>query len=156
MPRTSTDLVLAASLWGLLVASHVLRPPSPQGSISPWDVSVQALAWGSHPRSATVAWWRLGRRWTQRDPVDAQALAETVRHIGALDPRWRTPWIYGGLMLQTLDEPAAPALAEALLSEGAARWPEDPWFPAALGVHLQDQGRVEEARAWLRAARERP
>ncbi len=150
MPRTSTELAAAGLLWAALAALR-LSLPAP----APHDVATVGpaplLAIGVPERRATWAWWQVGRAWASGADIDPTTLGRTVRTIGELDPSWRTPWIYGGLMLQALD-----ALeAEALLEDGAVRWPDDPWFPAALGVHLQDQGRVDEARRWLKAARER-
>lgn len=150
MPRTSTELAAAGLLWAALAALR-LTLPAPASHDDSVVAPAPLLAIGVPERQATWAWWQVGRTWAVGADVAPAALESAVRGIGELDPSWRIPWIYGGLMLQALDAPEA----EPLLEEGAARWPEDPWFPAALGVHLQDQGRVDEARRWLRAARER-
>jgi len=145
-----------ALTWLLLSA---LRVAGPTAAAHPgWSTSHpthSVLSLGVPERAATLAWWQVGRAWASGSAVDTDALVASVRAIGARDAEWRTPWVYGGLMLQAMGDPHSLTKAEALLEEGAARWPDDPWFPAALGVQLQDAGRVDEARRWLRAARER-
>ncbi len=145
-----------ALTWLLLSALRVAGPTNaaPAG----WSTSLpthSALSLGVPERAATLTWWQLGRAWAAGAAIDSDTLAATVRSIGAQDAAWRTPWIYGGLMLQAMGDPHSLSTAETLLEEGATRWPDDPWFPAALGVQLQDAGRIDEARRWLRAARER-
>ncbi len=159
MPRTSTDLApvaLSFTVWSILAATQLVVPPPPADATDVATLPLRsALALGVPERGATLAWWQVGRVWASGADLDPDALVATVDRIGALDPGWRTPWIYGGLMLQTQGGEASLAAAHDLLAAGAVRWPDDPWFPAALGVQLQDQGRIEEARAWLREARER-
>jgi hypothetical protein len=143
-----------ALTWAALSVLR-LAAPSPHASDG-WTASVpSALSFAVPERRATLLWWQVGRAWAAGEAIAPDALAATVQRIGAHDPDWRTPWIYGGLMLQATDDPRGLSAAEHLLREGAARWPDDPWFPAALGVQLQDAGRIDEARRWLRAARER-
>jgi hypothetical protein len=130
----------------------MLGPEAPAVPPQP-SFAMTLLASAAPERHATWTWWALGRDWVQAGEVAPSRMTATVRRIGIDAPEWRTPWVYAGLMLQTQgDGPAA----EPLLVEGAARWPTDPWFPAALGVTLQDQGRVDEARQWLDKARSLP
>ena len=165
MPRTSTEArprtasvaaALSLAVWCGVAALRLAAPLSPPDPSAVAALPVRAiLGLGVPERRATLAWWQLGRRWASGAALDPAATAATIQRIGALDPGWRTPWIYGGLMLQAQGDEASLEAARTLLHDGADRWPRDPWFPAALGVQLRDQGQVEAARAWLREARER-
>ena len=105
---------------------------------------------GLPARAADAAWWALSRAWVVHDRLEPSVLVPWVQRIGELDPTWSTPWVLGALMLQTQGDRSAAA---ELLREAAARFPDDPWFPAALGVVLRDDGQLVEAEAWLEQAR---
>lgn len=145
----------AAATVFALGAATLLRLAPGQGHDTPattTGVGLFLVAGGVPERRATLAWWHIGRAWADGQQLAPEVLVDSLNRIGEDDPSWRTPWIYGGLMLQTQGDAAA---AEPVLTAAAARWPDDPWFPGALGVQMADQGRLDEARAWLDEARER-
>lgn len=135
--------------WLLAVGARWAHPPVPTGSVlSP--VVARGLALGVGPRAATLTWWATSTQWVRDDRVAAEPLQAALRAVHHDDPRWVTPWIYGGLMLQTQGDGAA---AVPVLEEAAAHFPDARWFPAALGVAHHDADELEAARAWLDRAR---
>ena len=139
---------LACAAAGLVVAlaSYQVSPVeiTERGGYAGW------LAPVAPERAATAAWTALGRQWVRRGALGDDA-PSAVRAIGQLDATWRAPWVLAPLMLQ---QQGRRTDAEALLVEGQARWPDDPWFPAALGVAALDDGDLDDARQWLDQARE--
>jgi hypothetical protein len=139
---------LACAAAGLVVAlaSYQVSPVeiTERGGYAGW------LAPVAPERAATAAWTALGQQWVRHGALGADAPA-MVRAIGTYDNTWRTPWVLAPLMLQ---QQGRHAEADRMLIEAQARWPEDPWFPAALGVAALDRGALDDARAWLDQARE--
>ena len=71
-----------------------------------------------------------------------------------LDPRWVAPSRYGALMLADLGDVEGH---EQVLAEASARWPDDAWFPAALGMsRWLRAGDAEGAARWLAFAAATP
>jgi len=148
MPRAGA---LALCAWlaatGAAAAGPTASPSPPQ---SPGATLGSWATLGQPERAATAAWWSLSRAWVLHDRIDPEVLSPWIHRIGQLDPTWRTPWVVGGLMLQTQGDRAAAA---ELLATASGRFPDDPWFPAARGVVLRDDGQLDESREWLERAR---
>jgi hypothetical protein len=138
----------------LFVASAAVRwaAPLPRPPTILTPAAAEVLAGGVQQRAATALWWSLCTEWVRADALDPELTLHRLHHIHRLDPTFRAPWIYGGLMLQAQgDGPSAVPVLEA----ASRHFPDDPWFPAALGVQLQGQGELDDARRWLLEARRR-
>lgn len=114
---------------------------------------MQLVALGSSSQASTFAWMRAVLSFghsTQPSPE----LRGWIETAVALDPSFKAPKAYGALMLAHHGELEAH---EDLLREGIAAHPDDPWFPAALGMsrllHSQDPA---DAAHWLRFASSLP
>lgn len=148
MRRFLPQTCLAAG-WLLSVVPRLVAPPSPAGTpLAP--VAARALALGVPERAATALWWSTSTQWVRDDRLAPAVLGDRLAALHGLDPTWSTPWIYGGLMLQTQGDRDA---ARPVLEAGAAHFPDQPWFAAALGVAHADAGELDEARTWLDRAR---
>ncbi len=90
-----------------------------------------------------------------RAPPDLPPWFEGMVHTAnALDPRWRTPYFYGGLLLRAAgDLPASDRILEA----GAAAFPQDWFFPAnrAMNAYLHEDD-PGAAATWMARAAELP
>ncbi|MEY3214017.1 MAG: hypothetical protein RIT28_4498 [Pseudomonadota bacterium] len=108
---------------------------------------------------ADLLWVRtvlaFGERWnTTGDPAWVEWLSRTVLGICQIDPRWRTPYFYGGVMLRVLGDYEG---STAVMKLGSENLPEDPWFPFSVGMNLYIQGGDrEEASRWIAEAARRP
>ena len=81
-------------------------------------------------------------------------MRDAIERCATLDPLWRDPSRYGALMLAALGDIEGH---EAVLEAASARWPDDPWFPSALGMsRLLHAGDAEGAARWLAFAAETP
>lgn len=115
-------LLSAAILRALTPAAEPLRPP--EAPVGLW----RALSLGHPTAAATLQWIRIVQHHTL-PPPDAAWLPDALRPIGALDPRWQTPWAYGALMARSHGDHAT---ARAILREAHERHPDAPWFARAL------------------------
>lgn len=84
-----------------------------------------------------------GTRWTSW--LEQMILATTT-----LDPTWRTPYFYGGVMLRVVEDIHA---SDMVFSKATRNLPEDWFFPFSLGMnaYLYRNDRVEAA-TWLKKA----
>jgi len=148
--RSLAPLVFAgwavATVAAAVTPASVHPPATAPGALAVWG------ALGESPRAATMVWWSLARSWVRHDALPAHVLHDGAARIHQLDPTWRTPWVIGGLMLQTQGDRDG---AVALLQDAAERFPNDPWFPAAAAVVLRDAGDHDEALQWLQQSRAR-
>ncbi|MCB9792963.1 MAG: hypothetical protein H6741_09570 [Alphaproteobacteria bacterium] len=88
------------------------------------------------------------------DPAWGQWLIESIEGITELDPRWRTPYFFGGVMLRLVGEIDA---STEIFKRGAEALPEDPFFPFSVGMnYYMHHGDPEEAARWVEMAAERP
>ncbi len=101
---------------------------------------------------ADVLWVRavitFGERW-EHDPGSEWVtwLTTMIDAINTLDPRWRTPYFYGGILLRVLGEVDA---SDRVFQRGAEAMPEDWFFPFSVGMNyfvVRDD--LENAAVWL-------
>lgn len=55
-----------------------------------------------------------------------------LKTVGELDPRWRTPFFYGGSMLRLLDDIEG---SDQIFQDGMNAFPEDAYFPFSLAMN---------------------
>ena len=55
-----------------------------------------------------------------------------LKTVGVLDPRWRTPFFYGGSMLRLLDDVEG---SDEIFRDGMKGFPEDAYFPFSLAMN---------------------
>lgn len=139
-----------ALVAGSVAAHHqarALRARTP-AEPSPGPLALRVFALGSDSTAASFAWMRAVLAFAH-DP-EAPAVGSWVHTAVALDDEWTAPLAYGALMLAAQGDVDAH---EALLRQGLHAHPDDPWFPAALGMsrllHSEDP---EDAARWLRFA----
>lgn len=108
----------------------------PESWVHPDGRALRVAALGQHVLVADVVWVRallyfaetldrpsdVKREW-QRASLDA---------VTTLDPRWRTPYFYGGSFLRLLGDVES---SDALLERGMRWLPADPYFPFAVGMN---------------------
>jgi len=95
---------------------------------------------------------------------DGAAWTRTVlKTVVELDPKWRTPFFYGGSMLRLLNDIEG---SDEIFSEAVEAFPEDPYFPFSLAMnaymyhndldravgHLQHAAALPRAPRWYRNA----
>lgn len=84
---------------------------------------------------------------------DAQWLAwygQLVGVVTRLDPHWRTPYYYGGVMLRVL---GADQASTDIFEAGAEALPDDYFFPFAVGMNHYLAGDEEkQAAGWIKRA----
>lgn len=95
---------------------------------------------------------------------DGAAWTRTVlKTVVELDPKWRTPFFYGGSMLRLLNDIEG---SDEIFAEAVEAFPEDPYFPFSLAmnaymyhddleravVHLQHAASLPKAPRWYRNA----
>ena len=66
------------------------------------------------------------------NPEDAVWLHTVLKTVGILDPRWRTPFFYGGGMLRLLSDVDG---SDDIYGDGMASFPEDAFFPFSLAMN---------------------
>ncbi|MCK6523224.1 tetratricopeptide repeat protein [Myxococcota bacterium] len=121
--------------------------------------SVRVAALDHSVHVADILWVRsvlaFGERWnTTGDPAWVEWLSRTVLGICQIDPRWRTPYFYGGVMLRVLGDYEG---STTVMKLGSENLPNDPWFPFSVGMNLYIQGGDrEEAARWVAEAARRP
>lgn len=91
----------------------------------------RAVTLGHDSAAASLLWMRAVAHFSTSDDPDPAWIRAAVSTCADLDPRWRSPSRYGALMLADLGDVAGH---EHVLAASAARWPEEPWFAAALGM----------------------
>jgi len=124
---------------------------------SPTTFRVATL--GFHEPVADLLWIRavlvFGERFGRDpDPAWGDWLGGMILAIAALDPGWRTPYVYGGTMLRGIG--AIDASDEVFLT-AIEQIPDDAYFPFALGMnyYLQRED-LEQAIHWIDIAAGKP
>lgn len=121
--------------------------------------SVRIAALDHSVHVADILWVRsvlaFGERWNSTgDPAWVEWLSRTVLGVCQIDPRWRTPYFYGGVMLRVLGDYEG---STAVMKLGANNMPNDPFFPFSVGMNLyMNGGDREEAARWVAEAARRP
>lgn len=126
---------------------------------APDGETLRIAASGFHEPVADVLWMRaalvFGERYQRdTDPSWRVWLRRTVEAVNTLDPRWRTPYYYGGLILNVLGDVEA---SDAVFLRAHAQMPEDWFFAFQLGMnaYLHREDYAEAAR-WLAKASRMP
>lgn len=126
---------------------------APQGEV------LRVASLDHHMLAADVLWLRsvleFGARFDQaRDDRWAEWFSRSIRAITALDPRWRTPYVYGGIMLKVV---GAPEVSTEIFKLGSERLPNDYYLPFSVGMNYYlEESNNEEAAEWLLLASKRP
>jgi tetratricopeptide (TPR) repeat protein len=121
--------------------------------------SVRIAALDHSVHVADILWVRsvlaFGERWnTTGDRAWVEWLSRTVLGICQIDPRWRTPYFYGGVMLRVLGDYEG---STAVMKLGSEKLPNDPFFPFSVGMNLYlNGGDREESARWVAEAARRP
>ena len=66
------------------------------------------------------------------DEEDAHWTRTVIKTVGVLDPRWRTPFFYGGGMLRLLDDLEG---SDEIFRDGMRSFPDDAYFPFSLAMN---------------------
>ncbi len=148
-------LVGALGVYAGLPAADVSRIPRGEDNallFAPNGAEIKLVATGNEEVIADILWVRaviiFGERW-QRDPDREWVtwLVTVIDAINTLDPRWRTPYFYGGILLRVLGEVDA---SDLVFQRGAEAMPEDWFFPFSVGMNYfivrEDD---ENAAIWL-------
>ncbi len=127
----------------------------------PDPTATKLAASGFENALASLIWLRAGLVYGAEVEVGGRAPADLtpwfegmVRTANALDPKWRTPYFYGGLLLRAAgDLPGSDRILEA----GAAAFPQDWFFPAnrAMNAYLHEDDPAAAA-VWMARAAELP
>lgn len=132
-------------------ARQLLVMPSPE--------TVRIATLDLHGHVAVVMWVRsvleFGDRLGKWDDAAWQEwFARMIETTTALDPSWRTPFFFGGVMLRVSGN--VPLSTETFMN-GHASFPEDAYFPFAVGMnhYLHDEDFVAAAE-WIGLAAELP
>jgi len=86
-----------------------------------------------------------------------------IKTVGVLDPKWRTPFFYGGGMLRLLDDLEG---SDEIFLDGMKAFPEDAYFPFSLAMnaylfhedmeravaYLDQASKMPSAPKWYRSA----
>ena len=124
--------------------------------------SAEALRVGSLGYAVHLAdllWVRslltFGERFAREpDPAWQAWLAKMLDAVTTLDPHWRTPYFYGGVMLRITGDYDG---STALFTKGHEALPEDHFFPFAVGInHYLGKEDAEQAAHWVRIAASLP
>lgn len=157
---STRQVVIALGAWAVAAVTQAAwRPPPAEGvpSVAPHPGVWSTLFLGHGSAAASALWMRTGARFAALDaatPTDAAWIEAAVTACIALDPAWKAPPRYGALMLAALGDLDAH---ERVLSAAIATWPDDAWFPTALGMsRYLHRGDREGARSWLEWAAATP
>jgi hypothetical protein len=176
-PLVLRALLVAFALTGgavVAVAQPRLDATRHQRSIDagltfvPDGTLLAVAASGFHEPVADLLWVRMvltfGERSGREDDGEwAEWLRRMTLAVVALDPDWRTPHFYGGVMLRVT---GAIDASDEVLRAGMEHLPEDPFFPFSLGMNaflyrgdlgeaarlLHQASRLEGAPSWYAAA----
>lgn len=125
----------------------------------PSGTAMRVASMGYHEFAADWLWIRtvllFGERWGQGSSGNwGPWMAGMVVAITELDPGWRTPYFYGGVMLRLLEDVDS---SDIVFKAGAEAFPDDPFFPFAVGMnaYLLRHDTAAAAR-WVRIAADRP
>lgn len=129
---------------------------------------LRAASLDQHEPAADILWVRsvivFGERWkVDPDPTWATWLRGTVLAVIDLDPKWRSPYFYGGSLLRVLGDIDG---ADAVFERGADALPDDGYFafsfamdqyiyrddPTLAAVWMERAAAAPQAGRWYAAA----
>ncbi len=140
------------------IAQRVFMP-------SPEAMKVASLGYGSVV--ADLFWVRSVLLFVDflenENPEDAVWLHTVLKTVGILDPRWRTPFFYGGGMLRLLSDVDG---SDDIYGDGMVSFPDDPFFPFSIAMnaylyrddldrtvsHLKKAAALPNAPKWYQSA----
>ncbi|MFN7145710.1 MAG: hypothetical protein ACK4YP_18180, partial [Myxococcota bacterium] len=148
-------LVLVAGLGALAVdtslpradATRVARTADQALLFVPDAHMVRAASTGFEEPLADLFWVRtvlvFGERFgTEAGDAWLQWLGRMIEAVYTLDPKWRTPYFYGGTILRVSGDVDG---SDAVFQAAHANLPDDPFFPFSLGMNAylyRDDARV--------------
>jgi hypothetical protein len=99
---------------------------------------LRAATLDQHEPVADLLWIRtvlvFGERWNaDPDPTWITWLRGSIYAVSELDPRWRTPYFWGGSLLRILDDIEG---SDAVFLAGIKNLPDDYYFPFSYGMNL--------------------
>lgn len=160
---TACMAVLAAALVAIAQphsdASRRLRTLHQELIFLPSAEGVRLASSGQHEVVADLMWVRtvllFGERYDSDDSLLWRGwLGRMIRTVNVLDPRWRTPYMYGGAMLAVSGQIDASSEVYAQCTQSL---PLDYWCPFARGmndfIHRNDP---LAAAVWVKEAASRP
>lgn len=159
-PAVAITSAVVAMGGGLL--AHHAQPQADEGRreltaqqemlVMPAPGTIRLVSQGLHSHVAVVMWVRsvleFGERIDKRRDDSWQTwFAKMIECVVELDPKWRTPHFYGGVMLRVT---GSTELSTEVFKSGAENLPDDPYFPFSVGMnyYLLDED-FEEAAVWL-------
>lgn len=161
MNRWMLLVCLLASLGGGAVAHQAQRQVDPGRReadaaskllIMPSADTLRVATMDLHAHVAVVMWVRsvleFGERLGDWDDAAWQAwFARMVDATTTLDPHWRTPFFFGGVMLRVSGN---VPLSTQTFMDGHASFPDDPYFPFSVGMnyYLHDED-FDAATEWI-------
>ncbi len=125
----------------------------------PSGPSLRVGAMGYHEPLADLMWLRAvllfgDRHGRDPDPAWGHWLAGMIDAINVLDPSWRTPYHYGGMMLRVCGNVDA---SDRVFTAAMEAMPDDHFFPFAIGMnHYLVRDDAQEAVKWIQRAAEIP
>lgn len=114
---------------------------------------------GFHVLTADVLWIQstlvFGDFWARtQDPLWTEWLYRMIEAVVICDPEWRTPYLYGGSMLEVV---GAAELADKIYLRGREALPDEYWFSFALGMNAyMEHDDTQAAAVWLEEAASKP
>ena len=139
-----------------MVSHQLARDARVDGTVSepPTDSLIRAAALGNDEMASTFAWMRSVMLFAHGAGDEMGTLEPWLDACVRLDPRWPEPRAYGALMMASIGEVDAH---QRMLEKASRDFPNDPWFPSALGMsRLLDSGDRQDAARWLAFAAELP
>lgn len=128
------QLALAALGVSLAAFARVQPRPDPvpaSPTAQPSPEVLRVLTVDRPTVAASLLWMETVRRFVESPDTSAAWVREGVPTTGALDPAFRSPWIYGALMLEAVGDIEGH---EQLLEQANSAHPTEPWFAFRLGV----------------------
>lgn len=148
---SSSDRIAAAvAVSGWMLAVTLQQTLVADRSVDVVSAPVAWFATADPARAATAVWASTVLHGTVAHPGDPATLRRGIADASGLDETFVAPVAYGSRMVLRAGDLDGSL---ALLEEGHARWPRDPWFPWLIGMQLwKEAGRPEQAAPWLRRA----
>ncbi len=123
-------------------------------AFQPNGESMRVASLGFHTALADLVWFRtvlqFGDLLEAADPATLPWLKSSVQAVITLDPRWRTPYFYGGGFLRVFGDLDG---SDEVYARGRVAFPDDPFFPFSLGMNaFLYRGDRGAAAVWLERA----
>lgn len=146
--------LLAGALFSGAIGLHAFFAPAPTDPGVGLPSAILHVASLGHGHAMAHAQWSAEVRAFSVYGPNCLRTQERVHAIGALDPDFAAPFAYGALMCHAGADRTG---YQALLAEGAERFPMSPWFPTTLASSLLwESGDTDRALRWYREAARRP